>query len=95
MPKKNNQLEQLAELSARLRSVRQESLAASRKGDFRAVARLTCEAARINRAMVAVDGIQKPSLEQLGDTLFVSAHDRRDQTPSPFAQPEFALAESA
>ena len=39
------------ELNAALAKIRRESLNASERGDFRAVARLTLEAARLNRAI--------------------------------------------
>jgi hypothetical protein len=41
------------ELSLQLAKNRRESLAASERGDFRTVARLTLEAARLNRAISA------------------------------------------
>jgi hypothetical protein len=55
--------------------VRQESLAAARKGDFRAVARLTCEAARLNRMILAAEGAEVPVLNTLGDKLFTGESD--------------------
>jgi hypothetical protein len=42
------------ELLAQLAKNRRESLAASERGDFRAVARLTLEAARINQAIAGI-----------------------------------------
>ena len=48
-------IDQIQELKAQLTQVRQQSLAASRLNDFRTVARLTSEAARINRAIHAQD----------------------------------------
>ena len=41
----------VADLELELRKVRQNSLIATRKGDFRTVARLTIEAARLKRQM--------------------------------------------
>jgi hypothetical protein len=41
------------ELSVQLANNRRESLAASERGDFRVVARLTREAARLNQAIAA------------------------------------------
>ena len=43
--------EEIQYLKEQLQHVRQLSLAASRQNDFRAVARLTAEAARLNRAI--------------------------------------------
>jgi hypothetical protein len=48
-------IDQVQELKAQLTQVRQQSLAASRLNDFRTVARLTNEAARLNRAIHAQD----------------------------------------
>lgn len=39
-------------LDQELNSIRQKSLAAARNNDFRSVARLTIEAARVNRSIV-------------------------------------------
>ena len=39
------------ELTIQLSKIRREALAASERGDFRAVARLTLEAARLNQAI--------------------------------------------
>ena len=44
-------VEQLDNVKAELQQVRRQSLAASRQNDFRTVARLTAEAARLNRAI--------------------------------------------
>ncbi len=43
----------LADLEEKLRRVRKESLAASQAGDFRTVAKLTSEAARLNEEIRA------------------------------------------
>ena len=40
------------QLRAELRQVRQESLNATRKGDYRTVARLTAKAAELNKAIL-------------------------------------------
>ena len=82
MTKKNDKLDQLTALNQQLQRVRQDSLAASRRGDFRAVARLTCEAARLNRAILASEGPQGPILEQLGDKFFVSANEEPERRPT-------------
>ena len=42
---------QRQDLNAELVKIRRESMKASERGDFRAVARLTLEAARLNRAI--------------------------------------------
>ena len=44
-------LEEVQELKTQLSHVQQQSLAASRQNDFRTVARLTSQAARLNRAI--------------------------------------------
>jgi hypothetical protein len=45
-----------AALEESLQKARHESVIAMRKGDFRAVARLTNEAAQINRSIIELDG---------------------------------------
>jgi hypothetical protein len=47
---------ELADLEEKLRKVRQQSLSASQSGDFRTVARLTSEAARLNERIKALRG---------------------------------------
>jgi hypothetical protein len=69
--KKKDKIDELTQLTRDLQRVRQESLAASRKGEFRAVARLTCEAARLNRLILAAEGGEVPVLDKLGDKLFI------------------------
>jgi hypothetical protein len=49
--KKAISIDEVQALKEQLAHVRQQSLAAARQNDFRAVARLTCEAARLNRAI--------------------------------------------
>ena len=68
--KKKDKLQELANLNEHLQRVRHDCLSASRRGDFRAVARLTCEAARLNRLILLAEGPQVPVLDQLGDKLF-------------------------
>jgi len=68
--RKKDKLEELTRLTEHLQRVRHDSLEASRRGDFRAVARLTCEAARLNRLILLTEGPQVPVLDQLGDKLF-------------------------
>lgn len=75
MTKKNDTLDQLTELTRQLQQVRQDSLAASRREDYRAVARLTCEAARLNRAILTAEGTRVPILIDPGDRFFVSSSD--------------------
>jgi hypothetical protein len=72
--KKKDKLAELNHLTEHLHRVRHDSLAASRRGDFRAVARLTCEAARLNRLILAAEGTQVPVLDQLGDKLFIGGN---------------------
>ncbi len=61
----------LDELKLKLQQVRQESLAAVRRNDFRAVARLTGEAARLNRAIHAGEEFSDclPAAQRLIDSL--------------------------
>ncbi|MHC1768659.1 MAG: hypothetical protein AB9869_30995 [Verrucomicrobiia bacterium] len=82
MTKKNDTLEELAQFTQELQQVRQDSLAATRRGDFRAVARLTGEAARLNRLILAAEGSQVPVLDGLGDKLFTS-HSEREEKRAP------------
>lgn len=70
MMKKNDRLDELKQLTQQLQRVRQQSLAASRNGDFRTVARLTGETARINRQILATESGHIPALTHLGDALF-------------------------
>jgi len=55
----NSSLVQIArqreQLSQELSFIRKASLTASRNGDFRTVARLTLEAARVNRSIAEVE----------------------------------------
>ena len=69
---KKDKTDQKLQLTTELQRVRQESLAASRRNDFRTVARLTLETARLNRQITAADGSHVPSLEHLCDQLFTS-----------------------
>jgi hypothetical protein len=48
---------ELDQLRQQLRQVRRASLAATQRGDFRTVARLTCEAAEINRTIQQTEGL--------------------------------------
>ncbi len=89
--KKKDKLDELAQLSQELHVVRQQSLAASRRGEFRVVAKLTAEAARLNRLILAAEGAQVPVLIDLGDKLFTS--DGGDVFSLAQAQePELAVA---
>ncbi|MCI0538612.1 MAG: DUF6435 family protein [Verrucomicrobiales bacterium] len=45
------------QLRAELRQVRQESLTATRQGDYRTVARLTAKAAALNKAIMDAEGL--------------------------------------
>ena len=83
---KNNKakLDLLNRLNQELQTVRHESLAASRRGDFRAVGRLTCEAARLNRLILATEDSHVPSLVDLGDRLFTGdSTDPIEPAPTP------------
>lgn len=86
MRKKNDKLDELAQLTQELHRVRRESLAASRSGDYRTVARLTGEAARLNRMILAAEGSGIASLVHLGHKLFSGDSD------STFEQPVQAVA---
>lgn len=48
---------EIESLRENLRHVRQESLEATRQGDFRKVARLTTQAANLNRAILEAQGL--------------------------------------
>lgn len=89
MIKKKDKLEELSQFTQELHRVRQESLAASRRGDYRTVARLTCEAARLNRLILSAEGSQIPVLEGLGDKLFTSRSETEEQRAR---EPELAAA---
>lgn len=47
----------LNELKQQLQHVRKASLAATQRGDFRTVAKLTCEAAELNRSIQHTEGL--------------------------------------
>jgi hypothetical protein len=47
----------IEKLKEELQRIRQRSLEASRQDDFRTVARLTCEAARLNQAINQAEGV--------------------------------------
>jgi hypothetical protein len=70
MTKNKDKSRELARLTDQLSRVRQHSLAASRNNDFRAVARLTSEAARLNHLILAATGAPAPALAELRNTLF-------------------------
>ncbi len=72
MTQVREQAESRAQLNAELQRVRQQSLAASRMNDFRAVARLTREAARLNRAILQVDGPALPRGTEMRGQFFSS-----------------------
>ncbi len=61
----------IEELKLQLQQVRKDSLAAVRRNDFRTVARLTGEAARINRAIHAGEEFSDclPAAQRLIDSL--------------------------
>ncbi len=84
--KKKEKLEELVQLNQELQQVRQQSLTASRRGDFRAVARLTCEAARLNRLILTAEGTQVAVLEDLGDKLFTGESDEPEVSTSALAE---------
>lgn len=54
--KPNNSMVQLQQLKSSLQHVRQESLMATRQGDYRRVAKLTTEAATLNKAILETQG---------------------------------------
>jgi hypothetical protein len=91
--KQQDKIDELTRLTHELQQVRQESLAASRRDDFRAVARLTCAAARLNRMITAADGSEVPVLENLGDKLFTGESDETDLFGFSAPEPDLALAE--
>jgi len=47
----------LTKMKQRLQEVRRASLMASQRGDFRAVGKLTCEAAQLNRSIQEAEGL--------------------------------------
>ena len=47
----------IEQLRAELRQVRQESLAATRRGDYRTVAKLTSAAAALNKAILEAEDL--------------------------------------
>jgi hypothetical protein len=83
-------IDELTQLTHDLQRVRQESLAASRKGDFRAVARLTCEAARLNRMILAAEGAEVPVRITLDEKLFTGESDENDALTAVEADVAFA-----
>jgi hypothetical protein len=89
--KKKDKIDELTQLSHDLQRVRQESLTASRKGDFRAVARLTCEAARLNRLILTAEGAEVPVLENLGDKLFTGVESNEPEFTFGRHEPDLAL----
>ena len=47
----------LRKLKEQLRLVRRASMAASQRGDFRSVGKLTCEAAELNKTIQEAEGL--------------------------------------
>ena len=47
----------LQKLKQQLQQIRRASLAANQRGDFRAIGRLTCEAAHLNRRIQEAEGL--------------------------------------
>jgi hypothetical protein len=88
MTKTRKDQDEMVKLSQRLQRIQQEWLLASRKGDFRTVARLTGETARVNRAIRAAEVGHMLALDRLGDTLFSSEWEDEDI----FAEREESLA---
>jgi hypothetical protein len=78
MTKVRRDQDELVKLSERLQQIRQEWLLASRKGDYRAVARLTGETARVNRAIREAEVGKELALDRLGDTLFSSTEEEEE-----------------
>jgi hypothetical protein len=74
-------VDELQELRDQLHHIRQQSLAASRENDFRTVARLTTEAARLNRLIHVQDdlaGFSAKSLEVVDALAEISDEGRFD-----------------
>jgi hypothetical protein len=92
--KSYDQSAEIATLRRELQQVRQQSLAASRKGDFRTIARLTCEASRLNRAILAAEGMRVVALDEISNVLvpvFSRPAQFRPQEESESQQAEPAL----
>jgi hypothetical protein len=76
MRKDSDHNEELARLAEELRRVRQQSLEASRKGDFRTVARLTQQAADINRGILQAEGLDMPVMAETGKRFRTSEREK-------------------
>ncbi len=86
MPRVVDHTEELVKLSQELQRVRQKSLTASRTGDFRTVARLTGEAARLNREILRAEGVRVPVLDVAQDKFFTSGAQEGDSEPSSLVE---------
>ncbi len=82
MPRVSDHTEELVKLTQELQHVRQQSLFASRTGDFRTVARLTGEAARLNREILRAEGVRVPVLDVAQDKFFTSSPEEADSKHS-------------
>ena len=70
MTRKKAKTDDITPLFEELQRVRNTSLEAARRGDFRSVARLTSEAARLNRLITVADGGKLPLVGLIGGKLF-------------------------
>ncbi len=73
MSRRTDHTDEIARLTEELQRVRRLSLTASRNGDFRAVGRLTAEAARLNTAILQAEGLRVPGLDTIQDKFFTGA----------------------
>jgi hypothetical protein len=90
MSKARKEADELMKLTQRLQRIQREWLIASRKGDFRAVARLTAETAQVNRAIREAEGGQMLALDRLGDTLFSGDAEIEDEEAFAFEEQSVA-----
>jgi hypothetical protein len=72
MPRTTDRTDEIVSLQQELQRIRQQSLAASRNGDFRTVGRLTAEAARLNSAILQAEGLRMATLDNAQDRFFTS-----------------------
>ena len=86
MPHVTDHTEELVKLTLELQHVRQKSLSASRTDDFRTVARLTGEAARLNREILRAEGVRIPVLDTAQDKFFTSNGDEMESEPSSLVE---------
>lgn len=82
--------EDVANLKAELHRVRQQSLLASRQNDFRAVARLTTEAARLNREIQSQEEFAGFSPRSMAVVDALASFDDAGHFSFPMEAPAFA-----